>query len=112
MVNRYNSSEIFNKAKKTEMDGSIKHVRRVSSTYYPDFNTENDVFIISQEGDRLDLLANEYYGDETLWFVIARANNIGHGSIVIEPGKVIRIPSYNEFSGIQGLLSSFNNGNA
>lgn len=112
MVNRYSSSEIFNKSKKIEMDGSIKHVRRISSTYYPEFNTESDVFIISQQGDRLDLLANEYYGDETLWFVIARANNIGHGSIVIEPGKVIRIPNYGENSGMQGLLSNFNKGNS
>ena len=111
MTNRYASSNIINNIKKSQSDGSVKKVRRLSTTVYPDFSTPNDVFIISQEGDRLDILAHEYYGDETLWFVIARSNNIGHGTLLVEPGKVLRIPNYNEFGGIQGLLSDFNNGN-
>jgi nucleoid-associated protein YgaU len=53
---------------------------------------ETDIYIISRTGDRLDLLAYEYYQNTDLWFVIANANNIGKGTFIIPPGKQIRIP--------------------
>jgi hypothetical protein len=55
--------------------------------------TNNDVWIIAKKYDRLDLLANRYYGDRSLWWVIAVANDFVNGSIVIPMGKRIRIPS-------------------
>ncbi len=36
-------------------------------------------------------LANQYYGDKDLWWVIARANNQSE-SIYTKPGKEYRIP--------------------
>ena len=43
--------------------------------------------------DRLDLLANQYYGDPTQWWVIANANpELNPDWTNIEPGTVIRIP--------------------
>jgi len=56
----------------------------------------NDVYIIGQLGDRLDNLAFKYYGDSSLWWIIARANNIGNGDFVVPIGKQIRIPQ-NQF---------------
>jgi hypothetical protein len=35
----------------------------------------NDVYVITTVGDRLDSLANSYYNDSTLWWVISMANN-------------------------------------
>lgn len=108
MSNRYEKSYLIPNARKIESDGNLKTVRRISTVMYPDFNTPDDTKIVSQEGDRLDLLAKEYYGDETLWFTIARANGLGKGSMMIPPGKIIRIPFYQDYTGISILLNSFN----
>ena len=52
----------------------------------------SDFFVQTDAGDRLDILAHRYYQDKTLWWVIALANNMGKGTLVCEPGKIIRIP--------------------
>ena len=75
---------------------------------YPDFKTNEDTKILSQEGDRLDLLAKEFYGDESLWFVIAKANDLGKGSLNVPAGRIIRIPFYQENVGIESLLNMEN----
>ena len=64
-----------------------------STTYYPEIPLENDdKFIHVVVGDRLDSLAYKYYNDETLWWVIAKANGI-KCKPALSPNKVIRIPS-------------------
>lgn len=66
---------------------------RYQTTRYPKFpNQESDLYIISREGDRLDLLANEFYEDPRYWWVLAEANNIGKGTMIIPAGLQIRIP--------------------
>lgn len=108
MANRYEVVTIVNNSRKLETDGRVKTVRRLSSVLYPNFNTPEDTKILSQEGDRLDLLAKEFYGDESLWFVIAKANNLGKGSFNVPAGLVIRIPFYEEYSGIRTLMDNQN----
>jgi len=55
--------------------------------------SENDVYIITTIGDRLDLIANDYYNDSSLWKIIAIANNnITKGFLFPEPGTQLRIP--------------------
>ena len=56
-----------------------------------------DIYIIAREGDRLDSLAYEYYGDQSQWWVIAQANHIGKGTLSIEPGIRVRIPKTQEY---------------
>jgi hypothetical protein len=51
------------------------------------------MYIISQQSDRLDILANKYYNDSSLWWIIAVANNLNDASLSIEPGIQMRIPS-------------------
>ena len=53
----------------------------------------NDFFIKTQRGDRLDLLANKYYGSPNYWYVIANANNI-KGTIMIKEGTELKIPYF------------------
>ena len=108
MFKRYNASTIVNNSKKLESDGNIKYVRRLSTILYPDFSTDSDTKILSQEGDRLDLLAKEFYGDESLWFIIAKENSLGKGSLNVPAGRVITIPFYQENSGIESLLNTEN----
>lgn len=45
--------------------------------------------IITTQGDRLDTIAGEIYGDARLWWVLAAASDIGWG-MQIPPGTVIK----------------------
>lgn len=45
-----------------------------------------------KDGDRLDRLANEYYGNSSMWWIIAEHNPEISDHQNIEPGKVLRIP--------------------
>jgi|688.fasta_scaffold01900_34 nucleoid-associated protein YgaU len=47
--------------------------------------------ITLKEGERLDQIAGKYYGDSTLWWVIAAASGIGWG-LQCPPGTVVAIP--------------------
>ena len=54
-----------------------------------------DIYIISKDGDRLDNLANQFYKDSDLWWIISKANpnKISRDSFFIKPGLQIRIPT-------------------
>lgn len=108
MPNRYEHSYLIPNARKVETDGTVKTVRRISTIMYPDNVSNEETKILSQEGDRLDLLAKEFYGDETLWFIIAKANGLGKGSLNVPAGQVIKIPIYQEYSGVSVLLNKLN----
>ncbi len=54
--------------------------------------TDEDIYIISSIGDRLDLLATRYYGDPRYWWIIALVNDIGGGTTTIPAGTQLRIP--------------------
>jgi len=63
---------------------------------YPEIpSNENDIWVETEFGDRLDLLANQFYQDVTLYWVIAIANpdKVNMGSLFITPGTQIRIPT-------------------
>jgi len=51
-----------------------------------------DWYIQANEGTRLDLLSNQYYGTPKYWWVIAIANNMGKGTLAVTPGHQLRIP--------------------
>ena len=62
---------------------------------YPEIPpTSMDKYIITSYEDRLDLLANDYYGDSSYWWVISRANPdlTKRDSFFIKTGVQIRIP--------------------
>ena len=42
--------------------------------------------------DRLDNLAFQFYGDPRHWQILAIANNLGKGTLVVEPNLQLRIP--------------------
>ena len=79
----------------TEITGSNgRKVQAYESTWYPTINpTQNDIYIHSRKGDRLDNLAHQYYGNTGLWWVLALVNNLGKGSFDVPPAIQIRIPS-------------------
>src|SRR4051812_46273347 len=68
--------------------------RVYKSTIYPTIPvSDTDIQIVTNESDYLDTLAFKYYGDPTLWFIIAIANpGIGKGRMSISAGTNLRIP--------------------
>lgn len=76
--------------------------------YYPNVPlSESDVYVITTVGDRLDLLAHQYYRDATLWWVIAMANNnTTKGALYPAPGTQLRIPT--DLNIVLNLFKQFN----
>jgi phage tail protein X len=54
---------------------------------------QDDIYVITTYGDRLDSLAWNYYGDAGLWWIVAAANpQLRKDSLYLEPGLQLRIP--------------------
>ena len=84
MASRYKNNEI-----KNTNDG-----RRVyRSKIYPQIPlSDDDIYVASETGDRLDTLAYQYYQDSSLWWIIASANNIHNAPFGLKDGTILRIP--------------------
>jgi hypothetical protein len=86
-----------------------KSIEFVANTKYPDVPLSyDDVYVYTDEGDRLDILAQQYYQDPTLWWIISIANpQLKQGSYYIPIGSQLRIPS--DIQAIQNSLDELNN---
>ena len=81
--------------------------RKKASIIYPiPPLTAADTYIRTTTVERIDLLANKFYGDLTLWWVIAAANGLGKGSLYVPADSIIRIP---DASTINTLIETLNN---
>jgi hypothetical protein len=81
--------------------------RYYRNNIYPDIPaSQTDLYVITVLGDRLDLLAFNFYGDESLWWVIASANSLPGDSLYLEPGAQIRIPS-----NVAGVINEYKSAN-
>ena len=81
--------------------------RYFASNIYPDIPSDaNDIYVITTISDRLDILAYDFYGDTTLYWIISMANNLPGDSLVPTPGTQLRIPV-----NIQSALNLYNNAN-
>lgn len=67
-----------------------------TSNVTPIPETDKDFYheILKEEENRLDIIANKYYGNPDFFWMIAIANNI-IDPFIITPGEVIRIPNFN-----------------
>ena len=74
-------------------------------TKYPEIPlSENDIYVITVTGDRLDILANRYYGDSTLYWIISAANpSQSFSSMYLIEGSQLRIPN-----NISNVLAAYN----
>jgi nucleoid-associated protein YgaU len=83
--------------KQTLIGPDKNNIQKFKTTIYESVpETNDDIFLVTTQGDRLDNLANKFYGDATLWWYIARANNLK--TMNLEPGTSIRIPASTEFA--------------
>ena len=68
-----------------------KNFVTIGTSYLPKFEESNsDILLIATEGDRCDLISQEYYGTPELWWYIASANNLSSNNI--EAGTQLRVP--------------------
>jgi hypothetical protein len=64
-----------------------------NTTIYPEIPlSPKDYYVITTAGDRYDTLAQQFYQDTSLWWIIASANNSEQGSLQVDPGVQLRIP--------------------
>tara|TARA_B110001454_G_C12383365_1_gene293639 strand:+ start:182 stop:505 length:324 start_codon:yes stop_codon:yes gene_type:complete len=80
------------------------------TVYYPEISpSETDIYVQTEFGDRLDLLAYQFYSDVTLYWIIAIANpdKVNFGSLYLSPGSQLAIPR-----NINGIIDSYNKLNA
>jgi len=94
-----------NKVKNMTIHSDSPHFNQTGfdSTILPKITRQpGDPVIIATNIDRLDLLANEFYGDARNWWIIADANNLGKGTLSVPPGLQLRIPR--EFGNMIELL--------
>lgn len=92
-MNRYNNTNV--------LGGGARYF---GTTKYPvvSYNSD-DIFVITQENDRFDQLAQKYYGDSNLWWIISCSNpGLEQNSYFIPIGIQIRIPQ-----NIAEVLSEF-----
>jgi hypothetical protein len=107
-MNRYQNINII------KVDNKVCY----QTTRYPEVPLSNDdIYVYTTQGDRFDSLANSYYNDETLWWIISIANtaiagtslpsDLPQNSLVVPDGIQIRIPA-----NYPGVLNSFKNINS
>ena len=80
---RYNKSRLF------KGDNGKQYLNRIEYPVIP--IRDSDIFIRGIFGQTFMNLANKYYGDKDLWWIVARANQQAE-SIYMIPGKEYRIP--------------------
>jgi len=73
--------------------------------------SREDIYIITQDGDRLDNLSFEFYNDTQFWWVIlaANPNKLRKDSYHVALGEQIRIPA-NPNQYVNSFIN-FNNNN-
>lgn len=85
MASRYENNET-----KKVNDGRTVYRSKI----YPSIPLrDTDIYVATETGDRLDSLANQYYNDSSLWWIIASANNLHNAPFGLEDGTILRIPT-------------------
>ena len=95
---------------KTKIDGNLVY----QTSRYPEVPlSNNDVYVYTTQGDRFDVLAQQFYKNSSLWWIISIANtavagtdlpsDLPQNTLVIPEGIQIRIPST-----YQNVINSFN----
>lgn len=69
--------------------------QRYRTTKYPEIERDfEDIYVFTTQKDRYDMIANTYYGDASLWWIISSANPTYVQDSLIPPiGIQLRIPA-------------------
>lgn len=95
-MNRYQNIPIIKNSEGTRYYRDNKYPRVPLSV--------NDIYVETTIGDRFDLLALQYYGDSSFWWIISTANeNLPQNSLYIPVGSQLRIPA-----SISTIITTYN----
>ena len=102
-MNRYADIQRF-----TTLNNNLRNkgLRYINVARYPLVQQrESDIYAITEFGDRFESLADRFYGDITLWWIISISNPniVKFNSIFLPIGSQIRIPQ-----DISPIVDSFN----
>ena len=88
---------------------TIKGKPFMNTVKYPNIPLSfGDIYAYTDEGDRFDILAQTYYGDSNLWWIISIANPQFNQNSMFPPlGVQIRIPG-----NIEGIILDYEQLNA
>ena len=96
-MGRYENTKMKENNMKRGVSKKIFDGPSKTSTIYSSIPmTDADIYVITQPGDRLDHLAQQFYGNVNLWWYIARAN--GMKFMTTEPGTRLRIPATTKYA--------------
>ena len=94
----------FTRVKKDKVEG----LRYKSTTLYPTITRkDSDITYYTKFGDSYGSLAHRFYGDQSLWWIIAKANEGFKGNIRFKIGERILVPM--EVGEIVSELERLNN---
>jgi hypothetical protein len=83
--------------------------RYINVKYPLIFLDSQDIYVYTTQGDRYDILAQSFYSDSTLWWIINRANpSQDSNSIFPTVGAQIRIPTPSNVSVIISQYETLN----
>ena len=98
-MSRYEHTRIkvTNVVRGKDVSMPYSNVKSFSTTVYGNIpRADNDIYVITQMGDRLDHLAHQFYGDVSLWWYIAKANNLKF--MTLPTGTSLRIPGSTQYA--------------
>lgn len=81
-----------------------------ATSRYPEVPlSPDDIYVYTTQGDRFDTLAQQFYKDSSLWWIISIANTdkVNQNALIIPPGLQIRIPA-----NYSSVISDFNSINS
>tara|TARA_Y100000034_G_C6826793_1_gene372832 strand:- start:834 stop:1136 length:303 start_codon:yes stop_codon:yes gene_type:complete len=97
MAKRYENVNVKRKIVKRGSKSTPYDITSNSTTIYSAIpKTDNDIYVLTQDGDRLDNLAFQFYGDQGLWWYIAKANNLKF--MTVGAGISLRIPATTQYA--------------
>lgn len=76
----------------------------------PDIPKDNDdVYVVTTVGDRLDMLSFQYYLDPQYWWYIAAANpELRRDSMFLDVGMQLRIPTPSNLNAVLANFKDYN----
>lgn len=92
-----NKSSVYNKTSRYVHGGSTE-VGELGIEWWERRNFKTDptdtIFTVDNfHSNRLDLIANIFYGEPRYWWIIAQVNNILDPQQEVYPGRILSIPS-------------------
>ena len=95
-LTRYKNDRLIQGGRLLQTATAVMRVRQAIKTG----NISLQVIVV-KEGQRLDKIAGDFYGDGRLWWVIAAASNIGW-PMQVPPGTRLHIPT--DLGQIEGVI--------